>query len=76
MGLWKIFDAYREVETSQSRWECNSNFIRLSKTLETRMVPAFFAFLRCRFGMMEIGRICGKVGKNLVRELVKSFTNF
>ena len=26
--------------------------------------------------MMEIGRICGKVGKNLVRELVKSFTNF
>lgn len=20
MGLWKIFDAYREVETSQSRW--------------------------------------------------------
>ena len=57
-------------------WECNSNFIRLSKTLETRMVPAFFAFLGYRFGMMEIGRICGKVGKNLVRELVKSFTNF
>ena len=26
--------------------------------------------------MMEIGRICGKIGKNLVRELVKSFTNF
>ena len=26
--------------------------------------------------MEEIRRICGKVGKNLVRELVKSFTNF
>ena len=76
MGLWKIFDAYREVETSQSRWECNSNFIRLSKTLETRMVPAFFAFPGCHFGMMEIRGFCGKVGKKLVRELVKSFTNF
>lgn len=40
------------------------------------MVPAFFAFLGCRFGMEEIRRICGKVGKDLVRELVKSFTNF
>ncbi len=60
----------------QSRWECNSNFIRLSKTLETRMVPAFFAFPGCHFGMMEIEGICGKVGKKLVRELVKSFTNF
>jgi hypothetical protein len=26
--------------------------------------------------MEEIRRICGKVGKNLVWELVKSFTNF
>ena len=46
------------------------------KTLETRMVPAFFAFPGCHFGMMEIEGICGKVGKKLVRELVKSFTNF
>ena len=40
------------------------------------MVPAFFAFLGCHFGMMEIRGFCGKVGKKLVRELVKFFTNF
>lgn len=36
----------------------------------------FFAFLGCCFEVMEIRGFCGKVGKKLVLELVKSFTNF
>ena len=57
-------------QSGHAIWCERSEISQLEKFPPTR------SFLEYRFGMMEIGRICGKVGKNLVRELVKSFTNF
>ena len=55
MGLWKIFGAYREVETSQSRWGlCNIAKLNLIGKVEElqRDLRLFFFYgvgdLDCR----------------------------
>ena len=53
MGLWKIFDAYREVETSQSRWGlCKIVCLDLIVKIEgLQRDLGLFSFMKLEFGL-------------------------